>query len=174
MFNRTFRVIAEDRGLSLVEEARLFAMVNIATADTLINCWSDKEAFGFWRPITAIHEGDNDGNRRTAGDTAWVPFFPLPSGTPPYPDHPSGYNCVSGAMMHTAKAFFGRDRMTFSVVNVPNQPNVTRVYKRFTDVVEDTIDARVYSASTSVPPMSRPRRWARTSPTGSTSTTSGE
>ena len=76
LFNRTFRVIAEDRGLSLVEEARLFAMLNIATADTLINCWSDKEAFGFWRPITAIHEGDNDGNRRTDGDTAWVPFFP--------------------------------------------------------------------------------------------------
>ena len=47
-------------------------------------------------------------------------------------------------MMHTAKAFFGRDRMTFSVVNVPTAPNVTRVYKRFTDVVEDTIDARVY------------------------------
>ena len=95
LFNRTFRVIAEDRGLSLVEEARLFAMLNIATADTLINCWSDKEAFGFWRPITAIHEGDNDGNRRTVGDTEWTPFFPLPSGTPPYPDHPSGYNCVS-------------------------------------------------------------------------------
>ena len=121
LFNRTFRVIAVDRGLSLVEEARLFAMLNIATADTLINCWSDKEAFGFWRPITAIHEGDNDGNRRTTGDTAWAPFFPPPSGTPPYPDHPSGYNCVSAAMMHTAKAFFGRDRMTFSVVNVPNR-----------------------------------------------------
>ena len=69
LFNRTFRVIAEDRGLSLVEEARLFAMLNIARADTLINCWSDKELFGFWRPITAIHEGDNDGNRRTDGDT---------------------------------------------------------------------------------------------------------
>ena len=94
LFNRTFRVIAEERGLSLVEEARLFAMVNIAGADTLINCWSDKEAFSFWRPITAIHEGDNDGNRRTDGDTGWTPFFP-PSGTPPYPDHPSGYNCVT-------------------------------------------------------------------------------
>ena len=47
-------------------------------------------------------------------------------------------------MMHTAKAFFGGDRMTFSVVNVPTVPNVTRVYQRFTDVIEDTIDARVY------------------------------
>ena len=94
-------MIAEERGLSLVDEARLFAMVNIAGADALINCWSDKEAFGFWRPITAIREGDNDGNRKTDGDTGWTPF--VTPGTPPYPDHPSGYNCVTGAMMHSAR-----------------------------------------------------------------------
>lgn len=143
LFNRAFRVIAEERGLSLVDEARLFAMVNIATADTLINCWNDKQEFGFWRPVTAIQEGDNDGNRRTVGDAGWTPFFPLPTGTPPYPDHPSGYNCVSSAMMHTAKAFFGRDRMTFRLVNATD-PNVVRVYTRFTDVIDDTIDARVF------------------------------
>ncbi len=66
LFNRTFRVIAQERGLSLVEEARLFAMVNMSGADGLINCWSDKAAFSFWRPITAIHNGDDDGNARTA------------------------------------------------------------------------------------------------------------
>ena len=141
LFNRTFRDIAAERRLSLAEEARLFAMLNMAAADGLINCWSDKAVFSFWRPITAIHEGDNDGNRRTTGDAGWTSFLP----TPPYPDHPSGYNCVSSAMMHTAEDFFGRDRMTFSVVRiVPNEPNVTRVYKRFSDVVEDTIDARVF------------------------------
>ncbi len=141
LFNRTFRVIAEERGLSLVQEARLFAMLNMAGADGLINCWSDKEAFSFWRPITAIQQGDNDGNRRTAGDEGWTPFAP----TPPYPDHPSGYNCVTGAMMHTARDFFGGRKMEFSVVKiVPGQPDVTRVYERFTDVIDDTIDARIY------------------------------
>ena len=66
--------------------------------------------------------------------------------TPPYPDHTSGYNCVSGAYMRTAKAFFGQNRMAFSVVRSPagRDANVTRDYKQFTDVVEDTIDARVY------------------------------
>jgi hypothetical protein len=140
LFNRMFRVIAEERGLSVVEEARLFAMVNVAGADGLINCWSDKAFFNFWRPITAIHEGDNDGNRRTHGDPGWTSFFP----TPPYPDHPSGYNCITSAMMHTGDAFFGK-RMTFSVVKItPNEADVTRVYKRFTDVIDDTIDARIY------------------------------
>ncbi|HEX4982247.1 MAG TPA: vanadium-dependent haloperoxidase, partial [Ilumatobacteraceae bacterium] len=124
LFNRTFRVIAEQRGLSIAEEARLFASINMAGADGLINCWSDKAFFNFWRPITAIHEGDNDDNRRTDGDRGWTSFLP----TPPYPDHPSGYNCVTAAMMHTAEDFFGRNKMTFSVVRiVPNQPDVTRV-----------------------------------------------
>ena len=141
MFNRTFRVIAQERGLSLVEEARLFAMLNMAGADGLINCWSDKAAFSFWRPITAIHNGDDDGNARTAGDTGWTSLL----ATPPYPDHPSGYNCVTSAMMHTAEDFFGRSKSTFNVVRiVPNEANVTRVYKQFADVIEDTIDARVY------------------------------
>ena len=57
-----------------------------------INCWDDKTYWHFWRPITAIHEGDNDGNDDTVGDPSWEPMLP----TPPYPDHPSGYNCLTG------------------------------------------------------------------------------
>ena len=141
LFNRTFRVIAEAEGLTLAEEARLFAMLNLATADSVINCFDDKGFWNFWRPVTAIHEGDNDGNPKTVGDPAWTPLLPAP----PYSDHPSGYNCVSAAYMHAATAFFGTDRMDFSVVRIaPGVPDVTLDYTRFTDVVDDTIDARVY------------------------------
>ncbi len=141
LFNRTFRTIAEDRGLTLVEQARLFAMLNLAGADGFISCWDDKAFWNFWRPITAIREGDNDGNPNTVGDSGWTPF----AATPPYPDHPSGYNCVTSSMMYTAEAFFGEQKAAFSVVRiVPNTPTVTRVYERFTDVIDDTIDARVY------------------------------
>ena len=69
LLNRTFRTISETEGLSLVEDARLFGMLNVAGADTIINCWNDKRFHAFWRPITAIHEGDNDGNKKTIGDT---------------------------------------------------------------------------------------------------------
>ncbi len=141
LFNRTFRTISEDRGLTLVEEARLFATLNLAGADAFINCWDDKALWSFWRPITAIHEGDDDGNPGTTGDSDWTPLL----ATPPYPDHPSGYNCVTSAYMHTAKAFFDRKKLAFSVVRVvPGVPDVTRTYRRFTDVIDDTIDARVY------------------------------
>jgi hypothetical protein len=141
MLNRTFRTISQTQGLSLVEDARLFAMLNVAGADTLISCWNEKRFHSFWRPITAIHEGDNDGNKRTIGDTAWTPLEP----TPPYADHTSGYNCMSGSLMNAGKAFFLSDQMDFSLVRIaPNVPNVTRQYHRLTDVVDDTMDARVW------------------------------
>jgi hypothetical protein len=141
LFNRTFRDIAEERGLTLADEARLFAMLNLATADAVINCWNDKAHWSNWRPITAIRNGDIDGNPRTVGDPEWTPLI----ATPPYPEHTSGYNCGTSAFMHAAKAFFGRNKKEFSVVRiVPGVPDVTRNYKRFTDVIDDTIDARVY------------------------------
>jgi hypothetical protein len=138
LFNRTFRVISQTQGLTLAEEARLFAMLNLATADSVINCFDDKGFWNFWRPVTAIHEGDNDGNSKTVGDTEWAPLL----AAPPYSEHPSGYNCVSAAYMHAATAFFGTDKMDFSVVRIAT--GATREYKRFSAVVDDTIDARVY------------------------------
>lgn len=141
LFNRTLRTVAETEGLTPVEEARLFAMANVATADTIINCWSDKAHWHFWRPITAIHQGDNDTNDDTVGDPSWEPMLP----TPPYPDHTSGFNCVAAAMMHSADAFFGGEPVALSVVRIaPDQPEVTREYATFTDVIPDVIDARVF------------------------------
>jgi hypothetical protein len=140
-YNRTFRGISDDVGLTLAEQARLFGMLNMAGADALINCWDDKAFWSFWRPITAIRTGDDDGNPKTDGDTAWTAL----EGNPPYPDHTSGYNCVTGAFMHTAGAFFGKTPMTFDLVRkVTGVADVTRSYDQFADVIDDTIDARVY------------------------------
>jgi hypothetical protein len=141
MYNRAFRTLAAAEGLTTIEQARLFAMLNMAGADALINCTNDKIYYHFWRPITAIRLGDEDGNRKTIGDPAWTPLVT----TPPYSDHASGYNCVTGAFMHTAEVFFGKGKTDFSLVRiVPGVPDVTRDYTHFRDVVDDTIDARVY------------------------------
>lgn len=138
LFNRAFRGLTEARGLSLVDEARFFALLNVSAADALIGCWDDKAWWGFWRPVTAIRLGDTDGNSSTVGDAAWTPF----SVTPPYPEHSSGYNCATGSMMHAAQAFLGGRKAEFSVTNLST--GVTRIYKHFGDVVDDTIDARVF------------------------------
>jgi hypothetical protein len=140
MMNRAFREVAAGQGLSLAEDARLLGMSSMAGADALINCWDDKDYWSFWRPSTAIHEGDNDDNPDTAGNTDWVPF--ISTGMPPYPDHPSGYNCFSSAMMHTAASYFGGGKIAFDL-NSPVTGTV-RSYDRFTAVLKDTIDARVW------------------------------
>ena len=59
LFNRAFRGLTEERGLTLAKEARLFAMLNVAGADALINCWNDKEHFSL---LAADHR--NSGRRR--------------------------------------------------------------------------------------------------------------
>lgn len=140
MFNRTFREISDVRGLTMADEARLFAMLNLAGADGLISCWDDKEFWSFWRPVTAIRNGDTDGNPATVGDPGWTPLVP----NPPYPDHPSGYNCLTSSMMNTAVDFFGTKKVTFTVRQTTASNSPTRTYNRFTDVVKDTIDSRLY------------------------------
>ncbi len=140
MFNRNFRTIAELDGLSTADEARLFGMLNLAGADALISCWNDKTFWHFWRPLTAIQNGDDDTNPATDGDENWIPFINNPN----YPDHPSGYNCATSAMMQTAADFFGTNKFEFRITRTAAAGSTFRDYTRFTDVVKDTIDARVY------------------------------
>jgi hypothetical protein len=139
LWNRTFRSVADAEGLDPAEQAHLLALANMSGADAHINCWDDKRHWSFWRPLTAIRAGDADANRSTDPDPTWTPR----STTPPYPEHPSGYNCVTAAFMHTAERYF-RGPVEFDVVRVATGvPDQTRRYDRFTDVVRDAIEARI-------------------------------
>ncbi|MEO6208184.1 MAG: vanadium-dependent haloperoxidase [Candidatus Limnocylindrales bacterium] len=142
MMNTALRTIAEERGLSVSEQARLFAMTSISAADALITCWDDKFARNFWRPYTAIRNATADGNAATIQDDNWETFLP----TPGYPDHPSGYNCFTGGLMYAAKAYFGTDDVSFSLTSPGTNPpttTTTRNYTRFTDVTLDAIEGRI-------------------------------
>ena len=150
LFNRMFRALAASQNLDIVDSARLFAMENLAAADASIGCWNDKYYWQFWRPITAIREADTDGNPATAADAAWLPLFhpvtpvltPPPLVTPPFPDHPSGHACGTSAFMHTLQGFFGTDKIAFSAFS--NKSGTTRSFDRFSDVLKEVIDARVW------------------------------
>ena len=139
VWTRVARDLSARYGLRIADNARLFAMQYLTGADALIACWDDKARWLFWRPITAIREAGTDGNRRTEADTGWLPLI----NTPPYPDHPSGLTAVSSAMGETLEDFFGTDRVRFSALGVVSQ--TTRRYSRFSQAVQETVDARVYS-----------------------------
>jgi hypothetical protein len=136
MYSRSFRTYALAHGLDLAEQARLYAQFTLTSADAFITCWEDKAHWSFWRPLTAIHLGNDDGNPKTAGDATWTAAI----ATPPYPDHSSGYNCTTGAYMEVAENYFGHGRTTFTVVHPTGS---MRTYEHFRNVWDDTIDARV-------------------------------
>jgi hypothetical protein len=140
-WNRALRGIASKRIARIGDSARLFALANLATADAFITAWESKKHYVFWRPMTAIRGGNDDGNPNTVGDPAWQPLINNPN----YPDYTSGANNVTGAMTRTLERFFGTDRMTFQVTSVaPLAVSKTRTYRRFSDAAQDVVDARVY------------------------------
>jgi PAP2 superfamily len=137
-WSRIFRTLAAQEGLTLVKNARLFAMLYLTAADALISVWDDKAYWSFWRPITAIQEADTDGNSRTEPDAAWLPLI----ATPPYPEHPSGHTGLSGSIVKTLQQFFGTDKAAWSDTN---NAGLTRSFTRFSHAIDEIIDARVWS-----------------------------
>jgi hypothetical protein len=146
--NTALREIAGDEHLSTAEQARLFAMTSMSSADALIACWDNKHHYNAWRPQSAIRGAATDGNPATEPDAAWLSLIP----TPGYPDLPSGFNCLSAGMMYAARLYFGSDQMSFDLTSpgiavTPNTPvavpGSTRTYTRFSDAIRDAIEGRI-------------------------------
>ena len=136
MLYPAMRQVAASKGLTITEQARFHAMTSMSGADSLINCWAEKAHWGFWRPTTAIQLADTDGNDATEADATWTSLGTVP----PYADEPSGANCVYSGVMNSAKAFFGNDAAEFDITGGGS----TRHYSRFTDVIPDVIEARIF------------------------------
>ena len=135
-WNRVASQIATQRSLPLLQEARLFARLNVAMADAAIACWDSKYRYVFWRPITAIRDSATPNP-----DTTWTPWLDFLGGTPPHPEYPSGHSTVSGAAAFTLAAVFGDDT-TFTVTSEV-RPG-TRSFTSFSDAVAEIADARVF------------------------------
>ena len=141
LYNQTLRDVAAWRTDNIGDNARLLALGTLAIADALITSWDSKKQYPFWRPITAIREGENDGNPQTEGDSAWQPFL----NTPNYPDWTSGANNGAGALTRILELYFGTDRMSFTVVSAnPKAAPNTRTYNRLSDLSWDVVDVRIY------------------------------
>jgi hypothetical protein len=143
-WNLAVQELALAHGLDLSDSARLFALINFAGADAQITVWDTKYVYVFWRPLTAIREGDSDGNAKTAGDSTWEPLI----NTPNFPEYTSGHATHSGAVTKMLALFFDTDNVSFTVTSAnPNlmPTETTRSFTRFSDAEEEVIAARIYA-----------------------------
>lgn len=133
------RTVAVQQDLSTPEAGRMYALLNIALADAAIACWDAKYFYDYWRPITAIQNGGNDGNFGTPADPNWQPLL----NTPAFPSYTSGHSTFSSAAAAVLSAFYGTDTISFTATSeVANAAN--RTFRSFTAAANEAGMSRIY------------------------------
>ena len=138
-WNRIAAQISAGRGLTLTENAHLFALLNLTLSDALIACWDTKYRYVFWRPITAIRAGLTPADAEPLWEP-WLDFFP--AGTPAHPEYPSAHSSMSGAAAFILAGAFG-ENTDFSLTSEV-RPGTTRSFHSFSDATAEIADARVF------------------------------
>ena len=136
-WNRVAAQISAARGLTLTENAHLFALLNLSLSDVLIACWDTKYRYAFWRPVTAIRAGLTPAD----ADPLWQPLLDSLAGTPAHPEYPSAHSSLSGAAAFILAAEFGEN--TAFTVTSEIRPG-SRAYSSFSDATDEIADARVF------------------------------
>ena len=139
VFNSAARQVSAAQGMTLSENARIFALLGMAMGDAAIACWDTKYHYNFWRPVTAIRAGDLDGNKKTVADPDWLPLI----ATPAFPSYASGHATVSGAARRVLERAFGK-RGHEITLTTPTLPAVVLDYTALDQITDDIDDARIY------------------------------
>ena len=119
----------------------MFAAVAQAMDDALISVFDAKYQYNFWRPATAIRNGDIDGNAATEREAAWSPLVDVPM----HPEYPSGHAILAGAVGAVVKAEVGGGRMPVLSTSSPSAKGATRSWTSVDDFVREVSDSRVYA-----------------------------
>ena len=138
-YNPIARQLSAANNLGVVENARLFALFSMAAADAGTGIFDAKYKYNFWRPVTAIRNGDLDGNKNTERDATWEPFID----TPMHPEYPCAHCTFQSTAASVLEAFFGDQVATFRLTST-TAPGVTRSFSKLSDYVAEVINARVY------------------------------
>ncbi len=139
VFNQAVQQVAQEQGRSLSENARALAVVNMAMNDSLVASFLNKYTYNFWRPETAIHGGDTDGNPKTHGDPSFVPLVT----TPCFPSYPSNHGSAGNSAAAILRRIYGESGHSITLSN-PVVPNIVLQYTAFKQITDDISDARVY------------------------------
>ena len=140
-WNTIARTVATTRGLDARDSARVLALMNIAMADAYIAGWKIRYVYDSWRPVTAIREGDNDGNDATVGDPSWDSH----QNTPAVSDYPSTQSTFSGAAAVALATALGGDQVNFTVTSGKPFEGITRSFTSFSQAARESADSRVYA-----------------------------
>lgn len=137
-WNQIAQNVTAEKGNSLVDNARVFALLNISLADAGIAAWDAKYTYNFWRPITAIQNADSDGNANTIADATWTPLLT----TPPFPEYISGHSTFSGAAETILTGLLGNN-VNFTT-NSLGTPGIYRTFSNFTNAANEAGVSRIY------------------------------
>ena len=138
-WNEIAQTAALAHGTTLEQNARLFALLDLSLADSVIAFYDAKYTYHFWRPITAIRAADNDGNPATAADPNWTPL----ATTALDPSYPGAHAVVSAAGADVLSRFFGNNE-DFAVTSEV-LPGVERTFTSFSDAADEASLSRIYA-----------------------------
>jgi PAP2 superfamily len=138
-WNRIAQAVALSRHAASIENARLFALLNLALADAAVVCWDCKYHYSLWRPVHAIRSAARDGGE-LSGDPDWRPLL----NTPPFPSYTSGHSTFSGAGAAVLTKFFGTDQIPFTVASEGGMHGMTRSFAGFSAAAQEAGRSRIY------------------------------
>ena len=141
IYHGVVRSVASQTGRDVARNARLFAAVSQAMDDSLIGVFDAKYHYNFWRPATAIRNGDIDGNDATQRDASWSPLVDAPM----HPEYPSGHAILAGAVGAVLKADVGDARTATLATASPTAKGATRRWTSVDDFVREVGDSRIYA-----------------------------
>ena len=139
IYHGIVRSVANMPGREVTQNARFFAAAIQASDDAIIAVFDAKYHYGFWRPVTAIRNGDIDGNDATERDPSWLPFID----TPMHPEYPCAH-CISAATLGTVlRAEIGSGPMPTLTTSSPTAKGATRSWTKIDDFVQEVSEARI-------------------------------
>jgi hypothetical protein len=133
------RQIAVRKEMSVVDSARFMAVITAAEADAMIAVMDAKYKYAFWRPITAIRNGDNDGNAATEREASWQPI----DNTPMHPEYPCAHCIVSSAVASAIETMLGTADIPEVTMTSPTAPGVTHRWTNLNAYADEVAAARI-------------------------------
>jgi hypothetical protein len=138
-YGRMLQLLAMQENMNLLDSSRLMAMSFASLADAYIGCFNAKYHFSFWRPVTAIRNGDIDGNELTVADPAWTPL----GVTPGHPEYPAAHACLTGSLANTLEKYFGTPHVHLTVSSAVT--NTTHYFQNIHELEREIEGARIYA-----------------------------